>query len=217
MNFASQIVEQIKRGRLLHAVLLRSQRIGLEFRPYFLFANPPHKPDAVPDSEYQYERIDATNVEDVIENFPEKFFVPAQWRQQIAAGDIGLLFRHDGLMVGYIWANLRFCVFRKPLFQLNADQAYIYNTFVIKSYRGKGLAPLMLSALVKELHELGRTDIYSIVEAFNKPAKRYHEHVGARRLELRLLIVLFKRWMFDLRLRKYGEPVHSKRVIRAAG
>jgi GNAT superfamily N-acetyltransferase len=92
------------------------------------------------------------------------------------------------------------------LFRLQANEAYIFDTYTVEKARGKGLASHLRPHLYEELANLGRDRIYSITVLFNRPASRLKAKLGAQIIELRVLIELCHRWRFHRVLRRYKHP-----------
>jgi hypothetical protein len=55
----------------------------------------------------------------------------------------------------------------------------------------------------KELAKMGKVRLYSITSLFNTSAMKFKQKLNAKPLKLGLFVKLFKRWHFDLPLRKY--------------
>jgi hypothetical protein len=216
MSRYSNIRRHLKHGFLLHAVLQRLKRFGFECRPYIIYRERVDVPESSVLQGYAVERITPNNVDRIMDEFPEKHFVPRQWRQRVAGADIGLTVRAGDQLIGYSWAHLSHCVFKHKLFPLTNTQAHVMDTYVTTRHRGKGIAPALRQRMIKELSKVNRTEIYSISEFFNTPARNYKRTLRAAPLELRLCAGLFSRWSIDVRLRSYAQPLPTKRWVRAA-
>lgn len=217
MGFIRHLLQHIRHGLLLYAVTLRLKKVGLEFRPYVLYRESLEAPAATANDRFVIQLITRENLDYVMTNFPEPYFVPRHWRERISAGDFGLVLSEGGELIGYTWANLRYCVFLKRLFDLKRHQAYLLDTYLVRSRRGQGLARVMRRAMLAELHRRGRHDLYSISESFNTPALKHKKRLRSQPLELRLFVGLFSRYNFDFRLRGYGQQQMAPRLVRSVG
>ena len=125
-------------------------------------------------------------------------------QQRLREGKRCLGIRHQGAPVVFIWCDIDTCGFEEyPLFRLQANEAYLFDAYTVETARGGGLAPFMRYRLYEELARLGRERYYSITVFFNTPAARFKAKLGARILELRVLVELFRRWRVHRVLRRY--------------
>lgn len=88
----------------------------------------------------------------------------------------------------------------QPLVELGSDEAYLFDAFVGREYRGYRLAPIVRHQLYCELVKIGKTQFYSITLAFNKSSRRFKAKLGAREIELRLMIGIAGWKAIDFRL-----------------
>jgi hypothetical protein len=115
--------------------------------------------------------------------------------------------KYRGELAAFTWFELdlldagRYC---RPLAR---DEAYLFDAYTPIPYRGKGIAPHIRYLGYKELEKLGRTRLYSISLYFNTPAVNFKRKLGARFLELRLLVRVFRKWSRDVRIKRYGESL----------
>ncbi len=211
MSLISRIQNRLKYGLLTRSVLLRLRKLNITFTPYFLYL----EKDLTPHDDvhtYQVERVTWDNLEHIIEYFPDPTIRLKTWRRRLDAGNSGLLLKDGDEMVGYTWASLKYCrgVAVRPLFELSEKQAYLFDMYVTDAYRGRRIAPLMRQMCYAELGGLGRTELYSISEYFNRPARRFKEKLGAVPVELRLGATLFEHIRFDVRLRGFHRNLPTR-------
>jgi hypothetical protein len=219
MSMLDRLFNQLRYGLLTRSVLLRLQRIGIDCMPYILYRE--GTVQALGDvlgSEYQIERIRPDDVQYIADNFPNADFTAEGWRQRLADRQLGLLVRCGKEMVGYTWADVKECGLGpgKLLFRLAAHQAYLRYTFITNSYRGRALAPALRRRIYEEMAQAGKTELFSVSEYFNTPAKNFKKKLGAVPLELRISVKLFRRWGLDLRLARQGarHAAHERFVPR---
>jgi GNAT superfamily N-acetyltransferase len=128
----------------------------------------------------------------------------ANLRQRLQEGKLCLGLCQQGAPVAFTWCDLEACCFEGyPLFQLRVNEAYLFDAYTRETARGNGLAPVMRYRLYKELARLGKTRCYSLTVLFNAPAARFKAKLGARILELHVLIEVCKRWRLHRVLRRY--------------
>ena len=92
-------------------------------------------------------------------------------------------------------------------FKLNENEAYLFDAYILKAYRGHKLAPFMRYRCYRELEKMGRSTFYSYSDYFNTPANRFKKKLDARLLKLCLFIKLFEKFEWNLTLKSYFENV----------
>ncbi len=105
-------------------------------------------------------------------------------------------------VMSFTWCDMDKIRWVKSI-DLKPDEAYMFNAYTYKKYRGMNIAPYLRFYLYKYLKELGRTKIYSYTEYFNTPAVNYKKKLKAKPLKLGLYIRLFSKIKWDLTLKKY--------------
>ena len=131
----------------------------------------------------------------------------------VSRGDKCLGLKANGKIVGFTW--FRFDRFEYPPskgFLLRENEAYLYDMFILKDYRGSNLAPLLRYRCYQELGKIGRTVLYSVSLIPNAPAIAFKKKLNARTLSLGLYIRLGKGLHFNLTLKKYDRSVPVKIV-----
>ena len=88
-------------------------------------------------------------------------------------------------------------------FPLKDNEAYLFDAYTLMHFRGKGLAPYIRYQCYKELAKSDRHKLFSISNYFNTPSIKFKNKLNAKFLELRLSVELFRKWSFDLHLKKY--------------
>lgn len=107
-------------------------------------------------------------------------------------------------LLAFTWCDLNVCCFEEyPLFRLQANEAYLFDAYTLETARGSGIAPFMRQHMYEELAKLGRDTCFSVTVLFNIPAARFKAKLGARIIELHLLIEIFKHWRWHRVLRRY--------------
>jgi hypothetical protein len=102
----------------------------------------------------------------------------------------------------FTWCNIDRCA-HGYRFPLKDNEAYLFDAYTLMHFRGKGLAPYIRYRCYKELAKSGRHKLYSISECVNTPSIKFKKKLNAKFPELRLSVELFKKWSFDLHLKKY--------------
>lgn len=112
--------------------------------------------------------------------------------------------RSQGQVVAFTWCDLERCHFEGFSFALRNNQAYLFDTYCAVEWRGRGLAPFLRYRAYEVLAGLGRTDIYSITDAFNVSALHFKAKLRARPVLLGLQVKLWGRVCRTRVLRRYS-------------
>jgi hypothetical protein len=86
---------------------------------------------------------------------------------------------------------------------LKSNEAYLTDMFTVEGFRGKNLAPFLRYKSYEMLKEMGRDTFYSISISFNTPAVRYKEKLEAKKVNLILLIQLFRKFHTIIKLKTF--------------
>jgi|SRR5581483_2980419 len=200
------------RGLPPHQALLRilidaCAKLGVRVEPFHLVVEglghgrPPALASCASDYEVKFLTADDMPV---LANIPGRLPTEVELRQRLREGKRCLGILRQGLLVAFTWCDLDTCCFETiPVFALKGNEAYLFDAYTRETARGGGLAPFMRYRLYEELAKLGRDRCYSITVLFNAPAARFKAKLGARVVELHLLIELFRRWRIRWVLHRY--------------
>lgn len=127
-----------------------------------------------------------------------------------------------GIFVGdalaaYTWAGFDKVARAKGrilLHKLESDEAYLFDMYVDKNYRGMSLAPLLRYRMYQYLSGKGITKHYSITTYFNSASRKFKAKLGAHEFELRIGIRMWSLINADFLLRRYDadHPWATKRA-----
>lgn len=112
----------------------------------------------------------------------------------------------DGRLAGYSWSRYDRASLPargQGLFTLEADEAYLFDAYVVPDFRGERLMNFLRSRQYAELAKIGKTRFYSITRAFNASSRRFKARLGAREVERRLILGTTRWWAIDVRLRAF--------------
>lgn len=127
-------------------------------------------------------------------------------QNQISRGHKCLAIKIDGKIAGFTWCQ--FDIFAYPTSvgpTLRENEAYLFDMYILKDYRGKNLAPLLRYKCYQELAKIGRTVLFSASTIYNNPAIVFKKKLNARILSLRLYLRLGKDLHWDWKLKTYDE------------
>jgi hypothetical protein len=126
-------------------------------------------------------------------------------RDRLKRGNKCFGLKRDNKIVGFTWCDLDHFNHRSKFkFKLKENEAYLFDAYILKSYRGHNLAPMMRYQCYQNLENLGRNVFYSVSYCFNTPAVRFKKKLNARIDSLCLYVRLAKKWDWHWRLRRYG-------------
>jgi hypothetical protein len=196
------IATKIRHGLFTHAALRQLYRFGIVIIPYY------HNVTRAPfDRRQAPESISTTllaeNDIDEVARFeaPQGGVLPHP-RQRVAAGDLCLVARSHGAIVGVTWANLtRYTLYGKT-HPLEPSEAYIYHTLCASESRGLGLAPFLRCEFCRSLSEKGVDTVYCATEYWNRAAVRFKEKCGARKKQFRIYLRIGA-WYRDYLIKSY--------------
>ena len=107
-------------------------------------------------------------------------------------------------IVAFTWCDFTECAFSSyHAFPLRENEAYLFDAYTAESFRGKGIASDTRYRCYQELAKRGKTVLYSRTVSLNAPAMRFKNKLHAEVLESAVLVELFYRWRFSIRLRDY--------------
>lgn len=109
----------------------------------------------------------------------------------------------EGQVVAFTWCDLERCHFEGFPFALRENQAYLFDAYCALDWRGRGLAPYLRYRAYEELERLGRTELFSITDAFNVSAFHFKEKLCARPVLLGLQVKLWGRMCRTRVLQRY--------------
>ena len=117
-----------------------------------------------------------------------------------------------GKIAAFTWC--RFDVFDygpKGEFSLKKNEAYLFDMYTLRAFRGHDLAPFLRYRFYEELSKMGRDVLYSHSDYFNIPAVRFKSKLNAKIIMLCLYIRLFKRFRWHWVLRSYAKVRPARR------
>jgi ribosomal protein S18 acetylase RimI-like enzyme len=106
-------------------------------------------------------------------------------------------------IMAFMWCNLDRCHWYASPFALKEDEAYLFDAYTYKKYRGMNLAPYLMYQVYKSLNKIGRTKLFSITEYLNTPAMKFKKKLGCRHLKLALFIKPFRLFKWNITLKDF--------------
>lgn len=118
-------------------------------------------------------------------------------------GDICLGIKFQGEIAAFSWFSLDKC--HSPLYfaEMGSKEAYLYDMYVKKAYRGRNLAPVLRYKSYEVLRGMGRDTFYSITERSNTASFRFKQKLNAQIVFLGLFVELFRKFRRTWVLKRY--------------
>ena len=207
MNFLQRLRQNYRYGLLGQSLLSRLRKIGLNIKPYFVYIEDIEDRDPnFSSDQFRIAEITKDNAAEIIAKFPDdKRIWPHTWQRRLSDGELGLVLWDGSGIAGFTWAARN--VFPSPsgraVFNLPADAVYLHDMVISENYRGRSLASKLRSVCYQAMLAEKVTMAYSATLYFNQPAIRFKEKIGARKVQLRIETIFFKKLKSDICLRKY--------------
>jgi hypothetical protein len=189
-----RLVGRLRYGLLMQELLDRLVRVGIIVYPYFVVVEPTSGEVPPPDlaSRCSFRMLRHDDADEVVRVFTERISAPAFLELLSRVECLGVFY--DGRLAGYTWVRLDKVPIPAGLgqtvFELQPDEAYLFDMYVASPYRGLRLAGFLRQAMQSELIARGRTRFYSLTLAFNRASRLFKRRLGAREVELRIQLRL---------------------------
>jgi GNAT superfamily N-acetyltransferase len=115
------------------------------------------------------------------------------------AGNQCISTRYKEQLAAFMWIDLRESNCKWYRFPLKGDEAYLFDMFTLKAFRGKGIAPYLRYKSYEILKQMGRTRCYSYTDSFNQAAIKFKKKLNAKTLKTGIYFAVSKnyRWLLD--------------------
>jgi len=102
--------------------------------------------------------------------------------QGIRKGDPGLIKVAvvKDKIVGYCISVSNLHCYDGVVLDITMDSAYIWELFVLREYRGKGIGRRILEETLKHLESIGKRNVFLIVNYWNDRGRKFFEKMGFR-------------------------------------
>lgn len=187
------LVDAFRHGLFAQHVLDRIGRTGLVFDPYILFREGvrPHQTDW-PElaAEFSSGVLDEADLPAVAACVSR---TEAQIQSRLQKGHLCIVLKQGPRIAGYTWADFDEVNDAACDYELRPGEAYLYDAFIARDFRGRGLAPYLRVESYRHLRLAGKHTFYSISDYFNSPAIRFKEKLNADAIRLYLQVKLGER------------------------
>jgi len=192
------IVSKLKYDSLLQTIINAFKLVGVSLYPYYVYeensnSNGPAKQIATPLKKIEIKLAEKNDMVQFLD-FPDMMGNLERLHERLDRGDICVAAWLEGKIIAFSWANLISFEFLTEKYELNEDEAYLYNAYTAPTYRGKRLAYILRHELYKILTLEGKRKLYSFSIKTNTAAIKFKKNIGARIIGSGLKIKLFGRW-----------------------
>ena len=111
--------------------------------------------------------------------------------------------RHQEKIVAFTWCDTENRRHKILPIELSENEAFLYDAYTAKAYRGKNLIVSVRHRAYEELEKIGRFRFLSTSDFFNKPAIRFKKKLHAVPLQLVFYICLFNKIEKKFALKEY--------------
>lgn len=211
MPYLSYVVRRLRYSGLTRLALEALAKAGCHVRPIIVYreglseCNREESSDQVEGYETKFLDVDDMAPIAALSERPGRSITMEDLRRRIQAGNKCFAAVKNGDLAAFVWYDLTKCMYKGYPFDLEANEAYVFDAYTYLPFRGKGLAPHLRRRLYEELAEQGRDVCYSISERFNRSSLIFKKKLGARRLLSAVHVELFSRWGFTLFVRRHTD------------
>ena len=86
----------------------------------------------------------------------------------------------DDKVVGYCIATKDLHTYEGVVLDVTMDSAYIWDMYVLKNFRHKGIGKQLLDTMIQYLKSIGKKNVFMIVNVWNEDGKKFYERNGFR-------------------------------------
>jgi len=202
-----KIFKKFRYGLVLMVLKDYLGKIGIEFTPFYWMKEtipeniPPIKLDNPEDYEFLFFGSEEIKT---ISQLQERGFIDGEYILRIfKEGKKCYGVKYKGEIAAFTWFNVE--GYSGPLYpvKMKSNEAYLFDMYVLKPFRGKNLAPILRYKIYEVLKEMGRDTCYSITETFNTPSMKFKEKLNAQFVLMGLYVKLSKRFRRRWILKRY--------------
>ena len=207
MNIFQKVLTKIRHGILIQAIRDNLTRTGLVITPYYwvqegLIDVPPENKIEDFDN-YTFSVFEEEDIREIAKitsgdrMIPEKYTLDRLKMEHIKCFGV----KYKGEMVAFSFINIKECNNQFHSLIMKKNEAYLFDMYTLKPYRGKNIAPILRYKVYEFLREINKDTFYSISEYFNKPSINFKKKLNAKFLEL-YLDIRFRNHHFNKSIKK---------------
>ena len=206
-SILKKIRDKFRHGLILLIIRDYVAKLGIEIIPfYWMKETIPDKIQAHLDVDlngYEFSFFGPEEIETICKLPERKFFHEEHITKVFNQGKKCYGAKYKGEIAAFTWFDLEESWTKCYPVTMKDNEAYLFDMYVLKSFRGKNLAPVLRYKIYAILKELGRDTCYSLTVCFNTPSIKFKEKLGAQFVFLGLYVNLFKKYRKRLVLKRY--------------
>lgn len=206
-SFFKKVRSRVRHGMIMQSIRNKLITIGIDISPYYWYQEGvnttkiPEIPGTVTDYSVQTlgpdDMAELTKIDNGWSASEKK--IPGL----LDGTEKCIALKHKDEIAAFMWINFKEFKYKSIVVPLKSNEAYLTYMFTDDRYRGKNLAPYLRYKSYEMLKEMGRDILYSISIAFNTPAVKFKEKLNAKKVKLMLVIQLFNKFHWSLKLKSY--------------
>jgi len=199
------ILGRIRYGTLFEAIQYRLEPIGISVSPYYWIQEGLND-DATSEFQrkfegYSFEFFGMDELKSIVESKAWKYS-EEQLVSWLKDGKKCFGAKFQGQIAAFMWIDLNESNCKWYKFPLKDDEAYLFDMYTMRPFRGKGIAPYLRYQGYKILKDMGRDTCYSYSDIFNSPSIKFKKKLNAKFLRIGLYIELFRKYHWNWVIKK---------------
>jgi ribosomal protein S18 acetylase RimI-like enzyme len=197
------MISKVKYDSFIQSVINALKLLNIYIYPYYIYLEQPPESEAsdtkmIKDN-LQLRLANKDDIEEML-SFPDRLDDRDKFIKRLDRGDHCILARYTGKIVGFSWATTSFYEFLHFKYELDDNEAYLYDAYTASAYRGLKIAYHLRNRLYKELEKNGKFKFYSVTIKSNKAAVRFKRNIQAKVIENGFHLNLFNKWHYHKQL-----------------
>jgi ribosomal protein S18 acetylase RimI-like enzyme len=204
----NRFVERARNEGVLFALLHHLKRVGIVAQPFYymreaLPAEIPEHLTKLPEG-FEFSVFGRDDVMAISRLEERKGYVGEKYVvKNLNKGDACLGVKCHGNIAAFTWYSLVGSDEEVYPVTMKENEAYLYDMYVLKAYRGNNIAPTLRYRNYEVLRRIGRDTFYSVTEHSNLASLRFKQKLGAQPVLLAIHIAFFKKYRVRWVLRRY--------------
>jgi hypothetical protein len=182
-----RLAERARREGLLSAFLACLRKLNIDIRPFYylketLSADVPQQFTKAPEG-FEVSVFGFDDVLEISKMEERKGYVDEQYViDKFNNGDTCVGIKFQGKIAGFAWHSVRAMKMYLYSTEMKPNEAYLFDMYTLKQFRGHNLAPVLRYKSYQLLKEAGKDTFYSIVECFNVASLKVKKKLGAQKV-----------------------------------
>lgn len=182
-------------------------KLGIEITPFYWVKE--MIPDKIPEffgidlNDFEFSFFSLEDIKAICRLKERSFMAEEHLTKMLLKGKKCYGAKYKGEIAGFTWFDLEESCTKFYPTPMKSNEAYLFDMYVLKAFRGKNLAPIMRYKIYNILKKQGRDTCYSVTETFNTPSNNFKKKLNAKNMFLGLYINLFRKYRRRWILKRY--------------